>query len=417
MSATILPVIAASVLVLAVLAAIAIIKSLVHICQPNEALVISGGQRAMGGRTLGYRVVQGGRAIRLPLIEKVDRIDLSNIAIDISLHGAYSRGGIPLEVVGVANVKVASDEATMANAIERFLGKPREQLVALAKETLEGNLRGVLATLTPEEVNNDRVKFATHLMREAEGDLRRIGLVLDTLKIQNVSDERGYLDSIGRKQSAEVLMNSRIAEAENKAIAMQRSADNHEQQELARLDAWLQTETAEAERRCLEADALAEALVAEARAEVTAAIAKAEAELEVQQARVDQVKLQLTADRLRTAEARRDEQVQAARAACAPIVKNGKATAQALRQMADSWQRAGGDARQAFVAQNLDTLIGTVVDRVAKNPANKVTVVDPSLAAGDASLASKAVVAAEMLQKAGGIDLGQLLQAPRRDVG
>ncbi len=75
----------------------------------------------------------------------------------------------------------------------------REQIMAVARETLEGNLRGVLSTLTPEEVNQDREKFAGELLHEADHDLARLGLELDTLKIQHVSDDKGYLDSIGRR--------------------------------------------------------------------------------------------------------------------------------------------------------------------------------------------------------------------------
>jgi len=98
------------------------------------------------------------------------------------------------------------------NAIERFLGVDRGRIMAIAKDTLEGNLRGVLATLTPEELNEDKIKFAQSLLAEAEDDLRRLGLELDTLKIQDVSDDVGYLDSIGRKQSAEVQKKALIAD-------------------------------------------------------------------------------------------------------------------------------------------------------------------------------------------------------------
>ena len=80
----------------------------------------------------------------------------------MSVHNAYSKGTIPLNVQGVANVKVSNAPGIRDNAIERFLGRPMETIAQIAKETLEANLRGVLATLTPEEVNEDRLKFATH---------------------------------------------------------------------------------------------------------------------------------------------------------------------------------------------------------------------------------------------------------------
>ena len=87
------------------------------------------------------------------------------------------------------------------NAIERFLGRGLGDIQQVAKETLEGNLRGVLATLTPEEVNEDRLKFADSLAAEVEQDLAKLGLHLDVLKIQHVTDDANYLASIGRERS------------------------------------------------------------------------------------------------------------------------------------------------------------------------------------------------------------------------
>ena len=121
--------------------------------------------------------------MRLPLLESVDRMDLSNIPIEIVVKGAYSKGGIPLNIQGVAQVKLPGHEPRLANAVERFLGKSREAIAGVARETLEGNVRGVLAQLTPEQVNQDKGAFAVKLLEEAEHDMLRIGLVLDTLKI------------------------------------------------------------------------------------------------------------------------------------------------------------------------------------------------------------------------------------------
>ncbi len=200
--------------VVALLVLVIILRRMVYICPPNAVLIFSGGHHKLAdGRTIGYRVVQGGRGIRIPLVEVVDRMDLTNMMIELKVGGAYSKGGIPLNVQGVANVKVSSKNDQLANAIERLLGMNRDQIMSIARETLEGNLRGVLSTLTPEEVNTDREKFAGELLHEADHDLARLGLELDTLKIQHVSDDKGYLSSIGRRQTAELFKRSRIAEA------------------------------------------------------------------------------------------------------------------------------------------------------------------------------------------------------------
>jgi len=190
-----------------------VLTRFLYICQPNEVLVFSGGQRASVGRKVGYRIIKGGRALRIPLLETVDSMDLTNMPIEVAVQGAYSKGGIPVNVHGIANVKVAGEQPVLDNAIERFLGVDRGRIMAIAKDTLEGNLRGVLATLTPEELNEDKIKFAQSLLAEAEDDLRRLGLELDTLKIQDVSDDVGYLDSIGRKQSGNLIDQGGLAGA------------------------------------------------------------------------------------------------------------------------------------------------------------------------------------------------------------
>jgi flotillin len=387
-----------------------IISKIIYVCPPNEVLIFSGGTRKLDGeRTIGYRVVQGGRGLRIPLLEVVDRMDLTNMAIDLRVEGAYSKGGIPLNVQGVANVKVSSKTANLANAIERFLGMSREQIMAVARETLEGNLRGVLSTLTPEEVNQDREKFAGELVHEADHDLARLGLELDTLKVQHVSDDKGYLDSLGRRQTAELLKKSRIAEAENNALSQENSAQNLMNQEMSKVDAEIATARAEGQRRIAEAQTRKGALVAESRGQVLALLAKASAEVDVQKARLAQVRFQLIADKVKPAEARKSQMVAQARGSASKIIEDGKATAAAIRALGATWAKAGDSARQIFVAQKLQSLIGTMMKTVGDMPINKLTVIDRELANNGSNFAVKAAVTAEQLKQMMGIDVTQML--------
>jgi len=381
----------------------------IEICAPNEVLIFSGAHRKVNGREVGYRLVQGGRGFRWPLIEMVDRMDMTNMVIDIRVVSAYSKGGIPLNVDAVANVKIASSEPTIGNAIERLLDKSRQEIMTVARETLEGNLRGVLATLTPEEVNQDREKFAESLLQEADQDLTKLGIELDTLKIQNVSDDRGYLDSLGRKQSAAVIMRSRIAEAENKARAAERNATNMETQDIAKLSAEIDKARAEAERRIIDAQTRKEAMVAESRGEVLAQVAKAQADLAVQQARMEQVRLQLEADYIKPAEAKRQQMISEARGESAMIVERGKATAEALRRVAVTWREAGDSARQIFVAQKLGSLVGSLMSTVGEIAIDKVTFIDQDLTRGSSNFAVNAAVTAEQLKHTLGVDVPALL--------
>ena len=243
------------VVVLVVVAALvaASLRGLIYNCAPNEVLVFSGTSRDVNGRRVGYRIIKGGTGVRLPLLERVDRMDLTNMVIDLTATNAYCRGGIPLSVQGVANVKVAGHEPVINNAIERFLGKSREEIMSIAKATLEGSLRGILSTLTPQQVNEDKLAFAERLVHEVEQDMTTLGLVVDTLKIQNVHDDVHYLDSIGRKRSAEVISTARIAEARAKADAAIRQADNGLREQEARIAGALAITRADAQRRLTDA--------------------------------------------------------------------------------------------------------------------------------------------------------------------
>ncbi|HEX6765026.1 MAG TPA: flotillin family protein [Polyangiaceae bacterium] len=174
--------------VLVFLMLVVTVRRLLWVSTPNEALIFSGATRRVGDRTVGFRFVRGGRSLRRPFVERVDVLDLSMFTVNVHVTGAFSKGGIPLTIQGVANVKLPGEEPLLSNATERFLGRSREEIYHIAKETLEGNLRGVLASLTPEELNEDKQRFANTLLEEAEHDMSRMGLVLDTLKIQNVTD-------------------------------------------------------------------------------------------------------------------------------------------------------------------------------------------------------------------------------------
>jgi len=397
---------------LAALILVIVMIRLMYICQPNEVLIFSGAKRRLAdGRVLGYQIIKGGRRVRRPLVEVVDRMDLTNMPIDLAVTGAYSKGGIPLNVHGIANVKIAGEQPMLDNAIERFLGVDRRRIMAVAKETLEGNLRGVLATLTPEEVNADKIKFAQSLLNEAEDDLRHIGLELDTLKIQDVSDEVNYLDSIGRKQSAEVLKNATIAEARNKADAAIQSAQNRQQTEISRLDAQLGTLRADNARRITDAETKATAMVAEAKGEVAAKLARAQAEVDVQKARIEQVRRQLQADVLEPARANKAAAEADAKGAAASIVEQGRATAAAMQEIATSWRRVGDNARQVFLMQKVDELMRIVMSTAGDLKIDHLTVLGSG---GDGQsgtdLARKLIGLGEQLKAATGVDVVETLR-------
>ncbi len=283
------------------------------LCHPNEVIVLSGRKRTLAdGRVVGYRIIQGGKAFRIPIIEKAARMSLETIPLELSVKNAYSKGGIPLKVDAIANVKIQSDEAALGNAVERFLSLPEPELHKIAKDTLEGNLRGVLATLTPEEVNEDRLKFAQSLIGEADNDLQQLGLQLDTLKIQNVSDEAGYLDSIGRRKTAEVLAEARKGEAVQAADAQEAEATARQRAQVAKAkaDQAIRTAEIEAELEVKRSQAAADSAARQADAEQSALAQETEAEAK----RRAETARALADQKINTAQIEADQAVKTSRA-------------------------------------------------------------------------------------------------------
>lgn len=382
----------------------AIVRNLLFICEPNEVLIFSGGR----GGDRGYRTVKGGRAFRTPLIEAVDRLDLTNMIIDVAVTNAYSLGGIPLSVQGVANVKIAGHDPVLGNAVERLLGKPRDEVMRIAKEVLEGNLRGVLSRLTPEEINEDKLAFAEKLLDEAEPDLARLGLVLDTMKIQNVADDRGYLDSIGRRKSAEIIKKSRVAEANAKAKAIIQDAENRRRARLKELTSDTEIAEAQARRRVGDAQTRAKAMVAESIGQVEAMIAKAEAALEAEGARVEQVRRKLEADIIEPARADMEAGIADAKGQAATILEQGRATVRVLEEMVAVWQSAGDNARDIFLMQKFQAVLDALVQTIGAVKVDKLTMLPGNDGAGDAT-SIQAVRLVEELKGALGVDLPKML--------
>lgn len=402
----------AGIALVAVVAMVMLIKNVLYVCQPNEVLVFSGRSRSSDGKEIGYRIIKGGRTLRVPLIETVDRMDLTNMIIELTVRNAYSKGGIPLTVQGVANIKVPGEEPLIHASLERFLGKSRAEIMKVARETLEGNLRGVLAILTPEQVNQDKEAFAQKLTGEAEHDLTNIGLVLDTLKIQNVTDDVGYLDSIGRMRSAQIRKKAEVSEASAQAEARIQKWTNTREAEVAKTNATIEVAKKDNDRRIADARTKREAMIAEQRAAVQANISQSKAEISMQEARIQQVKLQLQADVIEPAEAGCKQAEQNAKADAATIIEQGRATAEVLTSLARTYRGSGTSGRDVLLMQKLVPMLKTVSGTIGDLHVDRLTVIGAgkgSSNGGDGDLATSLVKANEQIKAATGVDIPKML--------
>ncbi len=381
------------------------LKNLVFVASPNQVLVLAGNRhRTPDGKTVGYRAIRGGRATRIPLLESVYWMELSNIAVHIEVKGAFSKGGIPLNVEGIAHVKLPGEEPRLSNAVERFLGRSRAEIAQVARETLEGNVRGVLAQLTPEQVNQDKIAFANTLLEEAEHDMVRMGLVLDTLKIQNVTDDANFLNSIGRILGAEIRKGASIAEANAEADAAIQKAGNWRASEIAKIRADLAISEQETDKRIKDADTKRGAMIAEARGVVLAEIARIEEDINRQTERALQVERQLDADVVQPWSAECAKMQQEAAAEAAKIAERGRAEAEALHKLVEEYRATGAQARDVLVLQQLMPMVEAIAGSGRKTAIREWSVVPE----GDGGLIQKAITASEQLKAATGFDVTKL---------
>src|ERR1700754_292133 len=262
---------------------------------PNEAAVISGRSRKLPDGTLvGYRLVRGGATLIVPFLEKVEYLNLNVLTVPLATSRAYTVQGVPVSVKAVANVKIKGDDDSMRAAAERFLGMKTEEFHKLVFQTLEGHLRAILGTLTVEEINNDRQSFAQKLTTEAAGDLEKMGIGLDALTIQEISDEEGYLDALGKRRTAEVQRDAEIGQAEALRDSKIKAALAMQEGERVRLaseaDIAASTRATEVKRAQFQAEIKREQATAEQAGPLSEA--KARQEVVAEEVRVEKIRTQ-----------------------------------------------------------------------------------------------------------------------------
>jgi flotillin len=210
---------------------------------PNMVMVVSGGfgqriRQADGKiRKLGFRIIKGGGTFVVPVLERVDMLSLELMTIDVKTPEVYTQQGVAVLVDGVAQIKVKSDDVSIATAVEQFLNKKTAEIAEIAKQTLEGHLRAILGTLTIEDIYRNRDMFAQRVQDVAATDLANMGLAIISFTTRDVRDTQGYLDALGKKRIAEVKRDAAIGEAEASRDAAIKSALFRQEGETAKFEA------------------------------------------------------------------------------------------------------------------------------------------------------------------------------------
>ena len=281
---------------------------------PDEALIVFGRRKFMGrkvrdekGEVESFRIIRGGGTFVWPAWEGYERLSLKMMTLDIDLQHVYTIQGIPINVKAVAQVKIKGDIQHIRKAAEGFLGLPVPQVQSTIKETVAGHLRGIIGTLTIEELYRDQKRFQDSVREEAHFDLEGMGFEFRSFVFREIQDDEGYLNALGQPKIQEALKQARIATAEADRDARIEEEQARQKKEQKRIAVDTEIATADRELDMKKAEIKRDVDVANAEAQKAG-----EMELKVQNIRiaekeVDRQKLELNATIREQAEAKKFE--------------------------------------------------------------------------------------------------------------
>jgi flotillin len=266
---------------------------LYKVAEPNEALIISG-LRAHAGPEgdaagLGFKIVVGKGAFYIPGLQKVRHLSLDIHEAELDLECVTTQG-IRVAVKAVVIYKIADDFQSIANAARRFLDQ-EEQMDLKVHNVFAGHLRSIVGTMTVEDMIRNRDALTKATRESSAIEMQRLGLTIDSLQIQEIEDQTGYIDNLSMPEAARVAKEARIAQA-----AADREATEREQEADALKVA------AQSQSQIKQAEARAQAQQAQAEAEQAGPLAAATARQQtvVQETKVAELEAQRTEQKLQT---------------------------------------------------------------------------------------------------------------------
>jgi flotillin len=218
-------------------------------CPSDQILVVYG--KVGGGQSADC--IHGGGALIWPLIQDYAYMDLTPMTISIPLQNALSMQNIRINVPSTFTVGISTEPGIMNNAAERLLNLPQKEIEEMAKEIIFGQLRLTVASLTIEEINQDRESFLEEIHKNVAPELNKIGLYLINVNITDITDESDYIESIGKKAAAEAINRAKIDVAEQEKLGEIGQAQATKEREIKVAENVAESEKgkkkAEAERR------------------------------------------------------------------------------------------------------------------------------------------------------------------------
>ena len=378
---------------------------------PSDKILVVYGSTGKGSA----KCVHGGGTFVWPIIQDYEYLSLTPISIEANLTNALSRQNIRVDVPCRFTVGISTEADSMNNAAERLLGLSANDIQDMARDILFGQLRLVIASMSIEELNQDRDAFQENIKKNVEIELKKIGLKLINVNITDIKDESGYIEALGKEAAAKAINEAKVSVAKEEmrgetgkadyqketrirtsaANASAVAGENQAKVEIANSDAERREKEAEAQRKAVAAEKVAEAKALEEAyaAQRAAELARAERESATQRANIivpqEIEKQRKIIEAQAEAEQKRVNAQGEADAIFAKMEAEGKGLYEILTKQAQGYdkmiQAAGGDATKAYtllLLEKLPELVKTQVDAIKGISIDKVTVWDNSGAAG-----------------------------------
>ncbi len=213
----------------ALLVLILLFRTVWRVAEPNEALIISGlgaHGEASAEDSRGFKIVVGRGTAVIPGFQTVRRLPLGTKSTGLVVN-AVSNQSIPLTVKGIVAFKVGDDQGSIRNAARRFLEQKDEAMLSTIHELFAGHLRAIVGGMTVEDMLHNREELTANIRSSLADDLGKLGLVVDSLQIQEIDDESGYIINLGKPQAAAIDSKARIAAAQRdqEATEAEQAAD------------------------------------------------------------------------------------------------------------------------------------------------------------------------------------------------
>lgn len=322
---------------------------------PNEAFIISGLKK-------NPKVLVGKAGIKIPFLERKDTLLLKQMSVDIKTNGYVpTLDFIGVDVDAVAKIAIKRDADGMNIAMQNFLNMTEEEIVSCLTDSLQGNMREIVGTITLQNLVNDRTKFGDEVQTKAQKDMDRLGIEIISCNIQRLDDEKGLINALGQDNMSQIQKDAAIAKANaNRDVAIAEA-----QATKVANDAKAEAAEAIAERNAIvskkKADLKKEVDIKEAQAEAAASIenenqrkirdvaatdaniAKAEREAELKKKQIELRERELDALVRKQADADKYAAEKAAEADLIRRKKDAEAKAYQIKQEAEA-QKAKADA-------------------------------------------------------------------------